>query len=169
MNVSPQGGEVDTLLVYGLSFDFPANHKLEFDPKFTREEGNLALKSPSRHVVFVSWGDLRRVINKLPTSMDHSRFSMERAARSARGKLNILEQREVKVNGHSATYSRAEVEGSGGIMGSGRRTQEIESLHLHCERTSRYFVIYTSFERSEPREWKQDDTLRIVTNSFKCH
>jgi hypothetical protein len=169
MDLSPQTGEVDTLRIYGFSFDFPASHKLEFDPKFTREEGSLAIKSPSKRVVFVSWGELRKIITKLPTSTEHSKFSVERAARSVRGKLNLLEQRELKVSGHSAAYSRVQVEGTGGIMGTRKRTQEIESLHLHCDRTSRYFVIYASTEQGGLKEPERSDTLRIVANSFKCH
>lgn len=169
MDVSQQTGEVDTLRIYGFSFDFPASHRLEFDPKFTREEGSLAIKSPSKRVVFVSWGDLRKIVNKLPTSTEHSKFSRERAARRTRGKMNLLEQREAKVNGHWAAYSRIEIEGPGGIMGTRRRTEEIESLHLHCDRTSHYFVIYTSSVPAGPKEPEQSDTLWIVANSFKCH
>ena len=139
-----QTAERDTLRIYGMSFDFPASQKLEFDPKFTREEGSVAVKSPTKSVVFVTWGDLRKVVKKLPTPRDHSRYSMERAARSARGKLNQVEQRDMRINGHSAAFSRAEIAIPRGMMGPQRPNQEIESVHFHCNITSRYFVIYTS-------------------------
>jgi hypothetical protein len=166
----PQGvAERDVLRIYGMSFDFPVSQKLEFDPKFTREGGSVAVKSPSKSVVFVTWGELRRVIKKLPTPREHSKYSMERAARSARGRLNHVEQRDVQINGHSAAYSRAEVEVPRGMLGPQRPNQEIVSVHFHCDRTSRYFVIYTSSDWGGPSAPGRDDVFRVVTETFKCH
>jgi len=160
--------EFDTLRIYGMSFDFPATQKLEFDPKFGREAGSVAVKSPSKSVVFVTWGELQKVIKRLPTPREHSRYSMERAAKSARGTLKPIEQRDVEVNGHSAAYSRAVVEMPGGMLAPRRRNQEIRAVHLHCDRTARYFVIYTSSDVGTSGEPK-DDTFNLVTSSFKCH
>jgi len=166
----PQGeGERDTLLIYGLSFDFPASQKLEFDPKFTRLVGSVAVKSPTKSVVFVTWGELQKVIKKLPTPREHSRYSMERAAKSTRGKLNQIEQRDVRINGHPAAYSRAEVEVPRGMFGPRRPSQEIVSVHFHCDKTSRYFVIYTSSIYGGPNAPGRDDVFRVVTETFKCH
>jgi hypothetical protein len=166
----PQGeAERDTLRIYGMSFDFPMSEKLEFDPKFTREGGSVAVKSPTKSVVFVTWGELERVIKKLPTPREHSKYSMERAAKSARGKLNHVEQREGKINGHSAAYSRAEVEVPRVMIGPRRPNQEIVSVHFHCDRTSRYFVIYTSSDWGGPGAQGRDDAFQVVTETFRCH
>ena len=161
--------ERDTLRIYGMSFDFPMSQKLEFDPKFTREGGSVAVKSPTKSVVFVTWGELGRVIKKLPTPREHSKYSMERAARSARGRLNHVEQRDVQINGHSAAYSRAEVEVPRGMIGPQRPNQEIVSMHFHCDRTSRYFVIYTSSDWGGPGAQGRDDVFQVVTETFRCH
>jgi hypothetical protein len=172
MAESPQSGrtiETDTLRIYGFSFDFPVANKLEFDPKFTREEGSLAIKSPSKLVVFVSWGDLRKVVNKLPTPKEHAKFSMERAARAARGRLTILEQKETMTNGHLGAYNHFKVETSGSPLGGRGRSQEMESLHLHCENSSRYYVIYISLAPDRTRDPGRDDALWTVINTFKCH
>jgi len=160
---------LDSLRIYGFSFDYPAAWRLEFDPKFTREEGSLAIKSPSKSVIFVSWGDLHKVVRKLPTAADHSKYSMERAKKNTRGTLNIVEQREMRVNGHSAAFGHAKVETPGILVGAGKRSQEIESLHLHCENTSRYFVVYTSLEPEGPKGRERHDTLLSVISTFKCH
>jgi len=164
-----QEAERDTLRIYGMSFDFPASQKLEFDPKFTREEGSVAVKSPAKSIVFVTWGDLRRVAKKLPTPREHSKYSMGSAARNARGRLNQVEQRDVQINGHSSAYSRAEVEMPRGMLGPQRPNQEIESVHVHCDRTSRYFVIYTSSDWGGSRAPEREDVFRVVTATFRCH
>jgi len=164
-----QAAERDTLRVYGMSFDFPASQKLEFDPKFTREEGSVAVKSPTKSVVFVSWGDLRKVVKKLPTPREHSKYNMESAAKSARGKLKQLEQRDGLINGHPAAYSRAEVEVPRGMLGPRRPNREIESVHFHCDRTSRYFVIYISSEWGGPKAPEREEVFRVVTETFRCH
>jgi hypothetical protein len=166
----PQGKtELDTLQIYGISFDFPVTQKLEFDPRFTREEGSVAVKSPMKSVVFISWGELRKIVKRLPTPAEHSKYSMERAAKNARGRLNQAEQREVEINGHPAAYSRAGIEVSRGILGPRRPNQEIQSVHLHCDKTSRYFVIYTSSDWGNPDAQGRDDVFRVVTGTFKCH
>ena len=159
----------DTLRIYGMSFDFPMSQKLEFDPKFSREEGSVAVKSPKKSVVFVTWGELQRIAKKLPTPREHSKYSMERAARSARGKLNHVEQRDGQINGHPAAYSRAEVAIPRGLLGPQRPNQEIVSVHFHCDKTSRYFVIYTSSDWGGPGAEGRDDVFRVVTESFRCH
>jgi hypothetical protein len=159
----------DALRIYGLSFDFPLSHRLEFDPKFTREEGNLAIKSPSNSVVFVSWGDLRKIVKKLPNAEEHSKYSVERVVKTTQGKLTIVEQKEMTINGHRATYKHVRVEASRGPLMVRRGNQEIKSYHLHCDRTSRYFVIYTNLQPDRPSGPEQDDTLKIVAATFKCH
>ena len=169
MTEPQQKEENDSLCIYGMSFDFPASQKLEFDPKFTREEGSVAVKSPTKSVIFVTWGELRRVVKKLPTAREHSRYSMERAASHSRGKLNQIEQRDVRINGHPATYSRAVIEVPRGMLGPQRPNQEIVSVHLHCDRTSRYFVIYTSSGWGGPGAQGRDDAFRVVTETFRCH
>lgn len=169
MSEPQQETKLDTLRIYGISFDFPATQKLEFDPKFTREEGSVAVKSPTKSVVFVTWGDLRRIVKRLPSPAEHSKYSMERAAKSARGKLNKAELRDAEINGHSVAYSRAEVEMPKVILGPHRPDQQIESMHLHCDRTSRYFVIYTSSDWGGPSAQDREDVFRVVTRTFKCH
>jgi len=169
MSEPQQKTEFDTLRIYGMSFDFPFGHKLEFDPRLTREGGSVAVKSPAKSVVFVTWGDLRKIVKRLPTPAEHSKYSMERAAKTARGTLKQTEQGDVEINGHSAAYSRAEIEMPRGVLGPHRPNQEIESVHIHCDRTSRYFVIYTSSDWGGSGAPGQENVFRVVTENFKCH
>jgi hypothetical protein len=160
--------ETDTVRIYGLSFNFPVTYELEFKPKSKREEGDLAIKSPTKSVIFVSWGDLRKVVKKLPNPAEHSRFSTERVAKSLQGKLIDVERKEMTVNGHAAVFTHAKVEMPMGLFG-GKRTLEVESLHLHCENASRYYVIHTSFNPSRPKDPGHEDALEVVIDTFKCH
>lgn len=160
--------EMDTLCIYGLAFNFPVTYELEFNPKFKREDGDLAIKSPTKSAIFVSWGDLRKVVKKLPNPAEHSRFSVERVVKGVQGKLIDVEQKEMRVNGHAAVFTHARVEMPGGLIG-GKRILETESLHLHCENASRYYVIHTSFNPSRPKDSGNDDALKLVIDTFKCH
>ena len=166
----PSGSqETEVLCIYGFAFEFPALSTIEFDPKFKREKGDLAIKAPSKSVVFLSWGDLGRVVKRLPTPMEHSKYSVERVAKSVQGKATSMEQKEVSINGHRAVYSRSRVDSHGPLLGGGRRSQEIESLHVHCDRAMRYYVIYTSFDPTKPKDPWQEDAMKVIAGSFKCH
>jgi hypothetical protein len=164
-----QTEERDTLRIYGMSFDFPVSQKLEFDPKFTREGGSVAVKSPTKSVIFVTWGELQKIVKKLPTPREHSKYSMERAAKSARGKLNRVEEKDVRINGHPAAYARAEIEVPRGMIGPQRPKQEIISVHFHCDRSARYFVIYTSTDWGGRDAEGRDEVFRIMLETFRCH
>jgi len=160
--------KTDTVKIYGFSFDFPITDRLEFNPKFRREAGDLAVKSPTRSVVFVSWGELDKAVKKLPTPADHANFSIEKIAKETRGKLSSREQKEIPVSGHMAAYNHVKVETPGGAFGGGRREQEIESLHIHCENTSRYFVVYATYGPDNSDDARRR-TIRTIIESFKCH
>src|SRR5271163_1757906 len=70
--------EMDSLKIYGFSFEFPKDRKLEFNPKFKRTDGDVAVKTPDKAVVFVSWGELEKVVKKAPGVEDHAKFSLDR-------------------------------------------------------------------------------------------
>ena len=127
------------------------------------------MKSPTKSVVFVTWGDLRKIVKRLPTPAQHSKYSMDRAAKNARGRLNQTEQKNMEINGHSAAYSRAEVEVPRGPLSPHRPNQKIESIHIHCDRSSRYFVIYTSSDWGGSGPPERENVFRVVSETFKCH
>ncbi len=161
------GSQRERLTIYGFSFEYPTDCKLEFNPKFKREDGDVALKWPQNFTLFVSWGPLER-LKKSMTLEDHANFSLERIKKSVQGKISTIERKEIEVQGHNTLFNHVRVEvPRRGIFGGKSRYQEVRSIHLHCEQSSRYFVIYgtTDVEKSE----QQGVTVSGVIDSFKCH
>lgn len=157
----------DTLRIYGFMFQFPANAKLEFNPKFKRDDGDVAIKSPERANVFVSWGDLTKVIKKAPTIQDHAKFSLDRVKKSVQGKMTIVETKDITVCGHDAVFNHVKIEvPRRGLFGKGQM-QEVTSVHLHCDKTNRFFVIYAN--ATEATAQIQRQTMDGVVESLKCH
>lgn len=154
-------------MIYGFSFEYPTDCKLEFNPKFKREEGDVALKWPQNFTLFVSWGPLER-LKKSMTLEDHANFSLDRIKKSVQGKISTIERKETEVQGHKTLFNHVRVEvPRRGIFGGKSQYHEVRSLHLHCEQSSRYFVIYgtTAVEKSE----QQGAIVSSVIDSFKCH
>ncbi len=154
-------------MLYGFSFEYPRDCKLEFNPKFKREDGDIALKWPQIFTLFVSWGPLDR-LKKMATLEAHANFSLDRIKKSVQGKISTIERTEPEVQGHRCLFNHVRVEvPRKGLFGGRSHYQEVRSLHLHCERSSRYFVIYgtTDPERSD----QQGATLTGIMDSFQCH
>jgi hypothetical protein len=159
--------ELDTLKIYGFSFEFPKDRKLEFNPKFKRTDGDVAVKAPDKAVVFVSWGELEKVIKKAPTIEDHAKFSLDRVKKSVQGKMNAVEHKEIEVDGHKAIYNHVKIQvPRRGIMGRAQE-QEVTSVHIHCEKTGRYYVIYATSNAQNAAE--QTKTLQGILETLRCH
>ncbi len=159
--------EKDTLRIYGFSFQFPSTSKLEFNPKFKREDGDVAVKSPDKANVFVSWGDLDKVIKKAPTIQDHAKFSLDRVKKSVQGKMTTLESKDIKVGGHDAVFNHVKIEvPRRGLFGKGQ-LQDVRSVHLHCDETKRFYVIYAT--STEQNKEVQGRTMQEIVDSLQCH
>lgn len=157
----------DTLRIYGFTFQFPQTAKLEFNPKFNREEGDVAVKSPDKANVFVSWGDLDKVVKKAPTIQDHAKFSLDRVKKSVQGKMSTVESKDITVCGHDAVFNHVRIEvPRRGLFGKGP-LQDVRSVHLHCDTTRRFFVIYAT--ATEANEEVQRATMDEIVESFQCH
>jgi len=158
---------MDTLTVYGFSFRFSAASSLEFNPKFKREAGDVAVKSPEKAAVFVSWGDLAKLEKRAPTLEAHAKFSMDKVKKSVQGKMKQLELKEIDVNGHTALFNHVRIEvPRRGLFGKGRE-QEVTSVHLHCKESGRYFVIYAT--SNDANAAKQGRTIEDIIGSLRCH
>ncbi|MDE1852453.1 MAG: hypothetical protein KGI38_01765 [Thaumarchaeota archaeon] len=156
----------DVLRIYGFSFEFPAEASLEFKPKFKREEGELAVKVPGGRV-FLTWGDIRSLTKSVATVEGHAGYGIERLKKSVKGKVSVLEHSTRDVNGHQAVYNRMSAETKAGVFRAGVDVQEAWSLHLHCDRTGRYFIVSAAL--SQRNRETQERMATVLMGSLKCH
>ncbi len=159
--------EMDNLVIYGFSFEYPKSRKLEFNPKFKRTDGDVAVKSPEKAVVFVSWGELAKIEKKAPTIEAHADFSLERVKKSVQGKMSAVEHKEIEVNDHRALYNSVKIQvPKRGLFGRAQE-QEVTSVHLHCDKSKRYYVIYATSNEQNLAE--QQRVLQGIIDTFHCH
>jgi hypothetical protein len=166
MATAPNFGK-DTLMIYGFSFNFSSSARIEFHPKFEREAGELAVKSPTGSIARVTWGPLGKVANKLPTAEEHARFSLDQIRKGASGSMTSIEHKGIQLNGHEATYNHIKIEMLGKSLIPKQQQREVISLHIHCTPTSRYFIIYGESDTTNINEQKQ--TIQQIISSFRCH
>ncbi len=163
-----EGRKSETLMIYGFSFEYPGEAKIEFNPKFKREGGEVAVKLSGEYNTFVSWGMLEKLSEKLSDIDEHAKYSVENVRKSVQGKVTNVEKKEIDVNGHKSEYNHVRVDvPKRGLFGGKGQVQEIHSLHIHCPESKRYFVIYGSStpSKSEP----QGRTVMNLLQSFRCH
>ena len=159
--------EKDSLTIYGFSFQYPKSRKLEFNPKFKRTDGDVAVKAPDKSVVFVSWGELEKIAKKAPTIEDHAKFSLDRVKKSVQGKMASVDHREIDINGHRALYNDVKIQvPRRGLFGRGQE-QEVASVHLHCDKTKRYYVIYATSTPENRADQKR--TMQGIMDTLRCH
>jgi hypothetical protein len=159
---------VERLEIYGFVFDYLSGTKLELSPKSTRERGDVAVKSSRESVVFVTWGPLERIPKKADPTEGHLDYNLERIALRTRGRLTPLDRRVRTVNGHGAVYNEARLDRPGRFLSRNKGSQNlIRSLHVHCEVSGRYFVIYCVLEHGDNPQLSS--SAKVVMDSFRCH
>ena len=159
----------ETFSVYRFSVDYPAVCRIEFNPKGRREAGDVAFHFPDREKVFLSWGKLEDAQKRFATPKDHAEHSLEVTRKSRQVKnFERVKQDSLEVNSHKAEYNRAKMEESSTSLLRGQtKKREALSLHLHCEQSSRYFVIYALLSPNAPEGFA--DLFLDMVQSFRCH
>jgi hypothetical protein len=158
----------ERLEAYGFGVDYPFDCVIEFNPKSTRARGDVALKSPNGYKLFLSWGELEKV-KKLNGVNGHADYSIERIKGSREAKVTDVRKDTFNVNGHRAAFRDADVEliRRGMFFNTTKTMQRVRSLHLHCDASSRYFVIYGPV--ASERQDEQSEVIDRMVKSFICH
>jgi hypothetical protein len=160
----------ELLAMYGFSARYPGNARLELNPKTRREKGDVVFHLEEGFKVFLSWGSLEEARKRYATAAAQASASIERSVKSTRAKLDgTPETRNLKIQGHDATYTHARmfVDRGGFPFGSRRVTQDSHSLHLQCDKSERYYVVYT-FAGPETSE-QLGKIFEPMMLSLKCH
>ena len=163
----------ELLSVYGFSANYPNDARLEFNPKSRREKGDLVFHTSNGFRIFLSWGSLAEARKKYPTAAEQASDSIKRSLRNAAMKSEgPPETRSMRILNHDATFTHARMflERRGFMFGSSRMsrlTQYTYSMHVHCEESKRYFVVY-AFGRQNVSE-ELGRAIEPVMSSLKCH
>jgi hypothetical protein len=160
----------ELLAMYGFSAKYPNTARLELNPKTRRHKGDLVLHLEEGHKVFLSWGSLEEARKRYATAAAQASASIERSVKSARARLDgTPETKSLKVRGHDAAYTHARmsVERGGFPLGSRRVTQDSYSMHLQCDESGRYYVVY-AFAPPETSE-QLGKIIEPIMLSLKCH
>jgi hypothetical protein len=160
----------ELLAMYGFSANYPNNARLELNPKTRREKGDVVFHLEEGLKVFLSWGSLEDARKRYATAAAQASASIERSVKSTRAKLDgAPETRNLRIQGHDATYTRARlfVDRGGFPFGSRRVTQDSHSMHLQCDESGRYYVVY-AFARPEASE-QVGKIIEPIMLSLKCH
>jgi hypothetical protein len=161
---------LDTFSVYGFSIGYPAVCRLEFNPKSRRETGDVVFHFRDREKVFLSWGKLEAAQKKFPTVEEQAKQSLMAVCKSRQVKgFEKITEDSLKINSHKAAYNRGKVEEIPASLFAGKATikHEALSLHLHCEFSSRYFVVCALLSPKAPEDFA--DLFLDMVRSFKCH
>jgi hypothetical protein len=162
--------EHELLAMYGFSANYPNNARLELNPKARREKGDVVLHLEEGFKVFLSWGSLEEARKRYATAAAQASSSVERSVKSTRAKLaGPPETKSLKIQGHDAAYTHARmfVERGGFPFGSRRVTQDSHSMHLQCDDSGRFYVVY-AFSPPETSE-QVGNIFEPIMLSLKCH
>lgn len=166
----PTQRQYELLAMYGFSAKYPDNARLELNPKARREKGDVVFHLVEGFKIFLSWGSLEEARKRYATAAAQASASIERSVKSTRAKLDgTPETKSLKIQGHDAAYTHARmfVERGGFPFGTRRVTQDSHSMHLQCDDSGRYYVVY-AFARPETSE-RVGKIFEPIMLSLRCH
>ena len=156
---------------YGLGVDVLDDWRMEFNPKSTREKGDVAFHSPHDNVFFVSWGKLDDAQGRFETLEQQRDESVKRIKSNPNIAVAKVElSSNEMVNGHEGILSKMVTQRRrGGLISRGQDPpREVWIVHLHCPQSSRFYVVY--WDIRDGGEYPDvEERFRAILHSFACH
>jgi hypothetical protein len=124
---------------------------------------------PDKVKIFLSWGDLEKAVKSFHTVEEHADHSLNAVKKSGNvKKFERVSRDTLSLYSHKGVYSRVRLEEMTVGFLTGRKSipRDAYSVHVHCQDSSRYFVIYTLIYGGTEGHEK---TLMTMANSIKCH
>jgi hypothetical protein len=158
--------------IYGFALDYPEACRVEFNAKNRRESGDVAFHfpSPDRVRIFLSWGELEKVTKRFKTTQEHAEYSLNAMKQGKNVKnFELVSRDSLGSQVHRGTVNKVKFDEMTTGMFFGKRgiPREAYSLHVHCENSNRYFVLYSMAPSSV--EGRYDKIMAKMRDSFKCH
>lgn len=154
--------------MYGFSLEYPDTWEIELRPHSTAAAGDLAFKSRSGRV-FLTWGSLEKVKKKFGSLDRQAEDGVKKMRKSgAVRRFEILDHREMNVNGHRSIFNSTRLTIAAGLMGMRTAQREVCSLHLHCDPSQKFFVLYAN-GIGEQSEGAILDVFFRMSSTLRCH
>jgi hypothetical protein len=155
--------------MYRFAIDYPNTWHITFGLNSRRAEGYVIFRSPRKDRVFLTWGMLEKIKGKYDSLEAQAKASLARIenGRDVK-KLNLVETKMTEVNGHRAVLNHFLLDRAIGMRMIKVDSKEVWSIHLQCEETQRFFIIYESTPDTS-RSQEQSAIFDQIKNSFTCH
>jgi len=158
--------------IYGFALDYPSECRVEFNSKSRRESGDVVFHFPAPDSVrvFLSWGELEKVTKRFKTTEEHAEYSLD-AMKNGKNVRNfeVVSRDSLSSEIHNGAVSRVKFDEMATTLLSGKKgmPREAYSVHVHCEKSNRYFVLYSMAPSTV--EGRYDKIMTTMRDSFRCH
>ena len=161
--------EFERLTLYGFSLMYPKDWVISIDEKSSRESGFLRIRLGTEAMINVVWGPLEKMKEKLPSPKDHAEYALKRIKREGDVmKVKLLSVERADTDLHEAYIAHSKVTRVfGAFLMYKYIEQEMLSLHVYCEESGRFFVVYGITGSTLFPEY--EETIRKILLSFRCH
>ena len=156
--------------LYGFSIDYPNECRVDFNSKSRRETGDVSFRFRDNSRIFLNWGNLEKVSKRFTSVEDHANYSLD-AMKKGKNVLNFerVSGDTVSLQSHKSSVNKVRFDEKAlKFLGKGKDIpRQAYSLHVHCDKTNRYFVLYSMSPANE--ELKFERIMDSMRASFKCH
>ncbi len=156
--------------MYGFAIDYPTECRVDFNSKSRREKGDVSFRFPDSARIFLSWGELEKVSKRFASVEDHADFSLD-AMKKGKNVVNFerVSRDTVGLHSHKTSVNKVRFDEKAlKLFGRGKDIpREAYSLHVHCDKSNRYFVLYSMAPANG--EAKFERIMGSMRGSFKCH
>jgi len=143
---------------------------VEFNSKSRREAGDVSFRFPDSAKIFLSWGELEKVSKRFGSAEEHANFSLD-AMKKGKNVKNFerVSRDTVPVHSHDTSVNKVRFdEKAFKIFGRGKDIpREAFSFHVHCDKSNRYFVLYTMAPVTG--DLRIERMMQSMRESFSCH
>jgi hypothetical protein len=156
--------------MYGFAVDYPDQSRVNFNSKSRREAGDVVFQLPGDLRIFLSWGALDKVSPRFGSAGEHANYSIE-AMKKGKNVRNFekVSSDTVTIRSHNGSVNKVRFDEKTLKFPVGSRDlpREAYSLHVHCDKSNRYFVLYAMAPANS--EVSVGRILESMRESFKCH
>jgi hypothetical protein len=156
--------------MYGFTIDYPETCRVEFNSKSRRESGDVVFKFPESDKIFLSWGELEKVSKRFGSAEEHADYSLE-AMKKGKNVRNFerVSRDTLPLHKHKTSMNKVRFDEKAlKLFGRGKDVpREAYSLHVHCDASKRYFLLYGMAPADDKRGFER--TMQSMRESFNCH